>query len=160
MSPSQVAAQYRLGPGDRVRITVFNQANLTNEYILDGGGYVALPLIGPQKAGDQTTRELEHSISQALTTGGFLVNPSVSVQVMEFRPYYILGEISSPGSYPYTLNLTVTKAVATAHGYTYRANTHRVLIQHSGESAERLYELTPATAVLPGDTIRIPERRF
>lgn len=160
MSAADIAARYRLGPGDRFRLTVFNQPNISNEYVVDGGGVVALPLIGPTKGGDQTTRELEQAIAKELTRRGFLNNPSVSVQVVEFRPYYILGEVANPGSYPYTVNLTVRKAVAAARGFTYRANTRRVYIQRAGESTERLYELTPGTAVLPGDTLRIPERLF
>jgi len=160
ISSAELAAQYRLGPGDRIRLTVFNQTSLSNDYTVDSGGYLSLPLIGPMKAGDQSTHQLEQAIAQELTSRGFLVNPSVAIQITEFRPYYILGEINSPASYPYIANLTVTKAVAAAHGYTYRANVHRVYIQRSGESTERLYEVTPGTAVLPGDTIRIPERRF
>ena len=160
MSAADIAAQYRLGPGDRIRLTVFNQPNLSNEFSVDGGGYIALPLIGPLKAGDQTARELEQAITQELVNRNFLKKPSVAVQIIEFRPYYILGEVGSPGSYPYTLNLTVRKAVAAARGFTYRANTRRVYIQRVGENKEHLYELTPGTAVLPGDTIRIPERLF
>jgi polysaccharide biosynthesis/export protein len=160
MSAAEIAAKYRLGPGDHIRLTVFNQPSLSTDFTVDGSGYLSLPLIGPQKAEDQTTRQLEQSLAQELVRRGFLVNPSVAIQVIDFRPYYILGEINSPGSYPYILNLTVTKAVAAAKGYTYRANTHRVYIQRSGENLEKLYELTPGTAVLPGDTIRIPERLF
>jgi polysaccharide biosynthesis/export protein len=157
---AQIVAQYRLGPGDRIRLTVFNQPNLSNEFSVDGSGLVAIPLIGPVQAGDRTPRQLEQQIGQELVQRGFLKSPSVAVQVTEFRPYYILGEVGSPGSYPYTANLTVRKAVAAARGYTYRANTKRVYIQRGGESSEHLYVLTPATAVLPGDTIRIPERLF
>lgn len=158
LTAAQISAQYRLGSGDRIRLTVFNQPNLSNEFAVDGAGFVALPLIGPIQCGDHTTREIEQQIADKLKNGGFMVNPSVAVQVIEFRPYYILGEVAAPGSYPYSLNLTVRKAVAAAHGFTYRANTKRVYIQRLGENRERLYELRPGTAVLPGDTIRIPER--
>jgi polysaccharide export outer membrane protein len=160
MQAADVVSQYRLGPGDRIRLTVFNQPNLSNEFSVDGGGFIALPLIGPVNGGDQTARELEQSIGQELMRRGFLKKPSVAVQVVEFRPYYILGEVSNPGSYPYIVNLTVRKAVAAARGFTYRANTRRVYIQRAGENKERLYELAPGTVVLPGDTIRIPERLF
>jgi polysaccharide export outer membrane protein len=160
VSTTDLAFQYRLGPGDRIRLTVFNQPNLSNEFAVDESGFIATPLIGPVKGGDHTTRELEELIARELMRRGFLKDPSVSVQVIEFRPYYILGEVASPGSYPYTANLTVRKAVAAARGFTYRANTRRVYIQRVGEGIERLYELAPGTAVLPGDTIRIPERLF
>jgi len=119
-----------------------------------------MPLLGPVKAGERTPRELEQLIASELGKGGYLVSPRVAVQVSQFRPYYILGEVAQPGSYPYIASLTVRKAVAAARGFTYRANTERVFIQRAGEKEEHLYELTPAAAVLPGDTIRIPERRF
>ena len=160
VSAETLAAQYKLGAGDQVRVTVFNQNNLSGEFAIDGAGVIAIPLLGPIKAGGHTLRELELAITTALTQGGYLVKPSVAVQVIQFRPYYILGEVSQPGAYPYTASLTVRNAVAAARGYTYRANTRRVYIQRGGEQIERLYELTPSTAVLPGDTVRIPERLF
>lgn len=160
ISVADIALQYKLGAGDQVRVTVFNQANLSGDFAVDGSGSIAMPLLGPITAGGTTARELEQSIADALTRGGYLVNPSVVVQVTQYRPYFILGEVSSPGSYPYTSSLTVRNAVAAARGYTYRANTKRVYIQRAGEKIERLYELTPSTAVLPGDTVRIPERLF
>ena len=160
LSPSDFAAQYRFGASDQIRITVFNQPNLSGEFTVDGTGFIALPLSGPVKAGDATARELEKAVADILTRGAFLVNPSVAVQVIQYRPYYILGEVAQPGSYPYTTSLTVRNAVAAARGFTYRANTRRVFIQRAGESNEKLYELTPSTMVMPGDTIRIPERLF
>lgn len=160
LSPMDIAAQYRLGAGDQVRITVFNQTNLSGEFTLDNAGFIAMPLLGPIASLDKTPRELEQTLVNALTQGGYLVNPSVVVQVSQFRPYYILGEVSQPGVYPYTARLTVRNAVAAAHGFTYRANTRRVFIQRAGEHVERLYELTPAMLVLPGDTLRIPDRWF
>lgn len=160
ISLTDIATNYRLGPGDHIRLTVFNQPSLSSDFTVDGAGYVSLPLIGPQKAAEKTTTQLQQSVADELVNRNFLVNPSVAIQVLDFRPYYILGEINSPGSYPYIVNLTVTKAVAAAKGYTYRANTHRVYIQRSGENKEVLYELTPGMVILPGDTIRIPERLF
>ena len=160
ISLADIANNYRLGPGDHIRLTVFNQPSLSSDFTVDGAGYVSLPLIGPQKAAEKTTTQLQQSVADELVQRNLLVNPSVAIQVLDFRPYYILGEINSPGSYPYIVNLTVTKAVAAAKGFTYRANTHRVYIQRSGENNEVLYELTPGTVVLPGDTIRIPERLF
>jgi polysaccharide export outer membrane protein len=157
---SPQAAEYRLGPGDQIRITVFNMPELSGEFIVDGGGFIALPLVGPVESGDKTAREVEQRIAAELTRGGYLVDPRVAVQVTQFRPYYILGEVGSSGAYPYTPGLTVRNAVAAAGGFTYRANTRRVYIQRAGDSYERLYELKPSTAVMPGDTIRIPERFF
>jgi polysaccharide export outer membrane protein len=154
------AADYELGPGDQLRVNVFNQTNLSGDVVVDGGGFIAMPLLGPLEARNKTPRELEQSIAQELMRGGYLVDPRVAVQVVQFRPYYILGEIASPGAYPYSTGLTVRNAVAAARGFTYRANTRRVYIQHAGDGEELLYELTPATPVRPGDTLRIPERLF
>lgn len=160
ISRENIAAQYRLGSGDQVRVTVFNQVNLSGDFTVDGSGFIAIPLLGPVNAAEKTARDLEALVAAGLTKSGYLINPSVAVQVTQFRPYYILGEISQPGSYAYTVGLTVRNAVATARGYTYRANTRRVYIQAAGDTKEQLYDLTPSTAVLPGDTIRIPERLF
>jgi polysaccharide export outer membrane protein len=160
ISPADIAAQYRLGPGDQVRISVFDQPNVSGEFAVDGAGVIAFPLLGLVEGGGKTAGELAQLIADGLTENGYLVNPQVVVQVSQFRPYYIFGEVGEPGAYPYTTGLTVRNAVAAARGFTYRANTRRVYIQRAGENEERLYELTPATAVRPGDTIRIPERFF
>jgi protein involved in polysaccharide export with SLBB domain len=159
-APLDIAADYRLGPGDQVRVTVFNQPNLSGEFAVDGAGVIALPLLGPIDGGNKTSREVEQLIADGLKSSGYLVDPRVAVQVSQFRPYYILGEVGEPGAYPYSAGLTVRNAVAAAKGFTYRANTRRVYIQRAGQTFERLYDLTPATVVLPGDTIRIPERFF
>jgi polysaccharide biosynthesis/export protein len=159
-APFTDGTEYQLGPGDQIRVNVFNQPNLSGDFPIDSAGSLALPLVGQVPANKQTTRELEQSIAAALTRGGFLVDPSVTVQVVQFRPYYILGEVGSPGAYPYSAGLTVRMAVASARGFTYRANTRRVYIQRSGQDEERLFELTPTTPVRPGDIIRIPERFF
>lgn len=160
ISPTQFVAQYRLGSGDQIRITVFNQTNLSGDFAVDDSGVIAMPLSGPVQAAGRTMRELEKLVAESLTRKGFLVNPSVAVQVIQYRPYYILGEVTQPGAYPFTAGLTVRNAVAAARGFTYRANTRRVFVQRAGEAEEILYELTPATFVRPGDTIRIPERIF
>ena len=161
--PEKAAAsptEYRIGAGDQLRITIFNQANLSGDFTVDGAGLFPFPLVGLIQAKDQTANEVAHAIAEQLSRGGYLVKPNVAVQVIQFRPYYILGEVTAPGVYPYSVNMTVIKAVAAARGFTYRANTRRVFIQRAGETTERLYELTPAVMIAPGDTLRIPERLF
>jgi polysaccharide export outer membrane protein len=91
---------------------------------------------------------------------GYVREPNVSAEIMNYRPFFILGEVSKPGSYPYSSNLTVMNAVATAGGFSYRAEQHKVYIKHADEAREHPYRLNSSTSVLPGDTIRIPERRF
>jgi polysaccharide export outer membrane protein len=111
------------------------------------------------QAGGKTTHELEQAISGRLREG-YLVDPKVSVQVIVFRPFYILGEVNQPGEYPSAAGLTVLNAIAIAGGFSYRANRHKVYIRRSNEAKERAYRLTAETRVMPGDTIRIPERFF
>ncbi|MBU6371304.1 MAG: polysaccharide export protein [Alphaproteobacteria bacterium] len=157
--PGGVSPEYRVGAGDRLRIIVFGQQDLGGEFQLDGSGVVSLPLIGQVVVKDKTVRELEMAIADRLRDG-YLSDPRVSAEVLNFRPFYILGEVNRPGEYPYTDGLTVMKAVATAQGYTYRANQKRVFIKRAHETEEKAYPLQAATTVGPGDTIRIPERFF
>ena len=111
------------------------------------------------RAQGQTIPEFQRAIETELQKG-YLKDPRVSVEVLNYRPFYILGEVENPGEYPYTNGLSVLNAVATAGGFTYRANNRRVFIKRADDDAEREYPLTPMTPVAPGDTIRIKERFF
>jgi polysaccharide biosynthesis/export protein len=148
--------EYRLGPGDQVRVTVFNEPELTGPFTVGSQGTIAYPLVGAIRAGGLTVTEFSTALQTAL--GTYVRNPSVSVEVTNYRPFFILGEVQRPGTYPYSASLTVLNAVATAGGFTYRANRGRVFIRHANENVERSYRLTVATPVLPGDTVRIGER--
>ena len=147
---------YRLGPGDRVQVTVFRQPDMSGEFTLDGNGNLHLPLVGELAAGGLTTRQLEEEIEQRLRTKNLLVDPQVAVQLLTYRPIYVLGEVNRPGSYEYREGMTVINAVALAGGYTYRADTSRVTIDRRG----CLFEATPDTLVQPGDIITVLERFF
>lgn len=151
--------EYRLGSGDRLRVIVFGEDMLSGEYTVDGSGAVSLPLIGEVRGGGLTLREFQRAVEAALSEG-YLNDPRVSAEVLNFRPFYIMGEVREPGEYPYTSGLTVVNAVATAGGFSYRANTRRVFIKRAGSVAETEYPLTVNTPVQPGDTIRIAERFF
>lgn len=155
----RVVPEYRLGPADKVRVTVFGEEDLTGEFTVGAGGALAFPLIGEVRAQGRTTVELQDAIAQGLRQG-YILEPRVSVEVLTYRPFYILGEVNGPGEYPYTSNLTVLNAVATAEGFTYRADTRRVYIRRAGETGETAYRLTSTTPVAPGDTVRIGERFF
>lgn len=159
ISPTEAAAQYHLGEGDKLHVVVFGQADMSGDFTVDSTGAVPIPLVGPIKAAGKTAAEFQQTLQDALR-GTYLANPSVSVSVTEFRPFYILGEVNKPGAYPSSAGMTVIQAVATAQGFTYRANTHRVFIRHAGAKSEKAYALTGTTMVTPGDTIRIPERFF
>lgn len=151
--------EYRLGTGDRLRVTVFGEEELSGEFVVDGAGAVSLPLVGEVDARGLTLREFRTQVEAQLSEG-YLNDPRVSAEVLNYRPYYILGEVEESGEYPYTDGLTVMNAVATAGGFTYRANTRIVYIKRAGSNDERAYPLTATTPVQPGDTIRIAERYF
>lgn len=158
-SADRVLDEYRLGAGDRVRVTVFGEPSLTGEFQVSSAGKISLPLVGDLQASDLTVAEFQRTVEVALMNG-YLLEPRVSAEVLTYRPFFILGEVGSPGTYPYAAGLTVLNAVATAGGFTYRANTGRVYIRRAGTNAEESYPLTSRTRVAPGDTIRIGERLF
>ena len=149
-------AGYELGPSDLVQVNVFRQEDLSGRFRLDGDGDLALPLAGEISAGHLTTRELEQTIAARLREGGYLRDPQVSIQVLTYRPFYIVGEIRRPGEYEYRNGITLTNAAALAGGYTYRARASAATIER-GACTMRT---RPDTPVLPGDVIRVPERFF
>ena len=151
-------AEYYLGTDDELRVTVFGEGDLTGNYLIGSQGRVAFPLVGEVQATGLTVAEFTESLQTALER--FIRRPIVSVEVANYRPFYILGEVQNPGTYPYSARLTVQNAVATAGGFSYRANRRRVYIRHAGDDEEHVYELTSGTPVLPGDTVRIAERIF
>lgn len=150
--------EYRLGSGDQLRITVFGEAELTGQFVVGSQGTIAYPLVGDVRAAGLTVIEFTELLQESLRT--YIRNPNVTVEVANYRPFFILGEVQRPGTYEYSANLTVLNAVATAGGFTYRANRRRVFIRHANEPQERSYDLGIATPVLPGDTVRIGERLF
>lgn len=152
-------AGYKLGAGDRLRIIVFGEPALTGEFVVNGEGYASLPLIGEVQAAGRTVPQLQDSITARLSDG-FVREPRVSAEVLNYRPFYILGEVTKPGTYPYSAGLTVMNAVATANGFTYRANTNKVWVRRQGEKEEVAVKLDPTATVAPGDTIRVGERFF
>lgn len=152
-------AAYKLGAGDKIRVITFGEESLTGEFQVGGSGKVSLPLIGEVQAAGLTIPEFQRGVETALKDG-YLREPRVSVEVLNYRPFYILGEVNKPGEYPYTNGLTVMNAVATAEGFTYRANTKRVFIKRADSEREQEFPLNSMTPVAPGDTIRIAERFF
>jgi polysaccharide export outer membrane protein len=151
---------YKLGPGDKVRVTVFGEQALSGEFIVANNGAVAMPLVGEVPAGGTTPSVFQAAVQEKLSATGMVKEPKVSADVIAYRPYYILGEVSKPGQYPYAIGLTVTKAVATAGGFTYRANDRQVYITREGTGQEVPLNLTAASWIGPGDTIRVAERHF
>jgi protein involved in polysaccharide export with SLBB domain len=158
--PSASSAEgYMLGPNDRIRLKVYGESDITGEYEIDNNGQVSIPLAGHIKAAGATTRQLEKAIASALAKG-IVRDPRVNVEIAQYRPYYILGEVKKSGEYPYRHGLTVMDAVASAGGFTYRANENKVLLRRSGAGTEEALPLDAPVPVFPGDNIRIPERYF
>ncbi|MEP9376365.1 polysaccharide biosynthesis/export family protein [Aquabacter sp. CN5-332] len=153
------ATALALSPGDTIRITVFNEAQLTGTYQIDDDGFVSLPLAGTVKAGGMTRVDFERVLASKLK-GEYLTNPKITVEIASFRPYFILGEVEKPGQYSYTSNLNVLSAMAVAGGPTYRASQNEVLIQRGGKGDFKKFPLSPTVMIYPGDLIRVPERFF
>lgn len=163
MAPSfaDTDQQYRLAPGDKLHVIVFGEDTLTGDYVLTSAGNLTFPLVGNLPATNRTVEQLQTELATALGNG-YINNARVSIQVVSYRPFYILGEVNRPGEYPVATGLTIQQAVASAGGYTYRANTKHVFLKRADETRERLIDLraTPGLIVHAGDTIRITERHF
>jgi protein involved in polysaccharide export with SLBB domain len=153
------ADEYRLGPGDRLRILVFGEGNLSGEFVVDATGRVDMPLIGAIEARGATVQEFQERVTARLHKG-YLNDPKVSIEVLNYRPFFITGEVRNGGEYPYKAGLTVQDAVGVAGGYSYRANTGIAYIRRAGQDQEQKVSLEQRVPVNPGDSIRIPERFF
>lgn len=151
--------EYKLGTGDKVRIIVFEEEDLSGKHEIGGNGYISVPLIGEVKAADLTERGLEKAIKEKLLDG-FLKNPRVSVQVLNYRPFYILGEVEKPGSYPYVNGMSVINAVAMGGGFTYRAAEEKIFVTRASDPDQKKVRVNIRDKVLPGDVVRVDERLF
>jgi len=158
--PVAAASGYTLGPGDRLRITTFGFKDLSSELDVAMDGTISLPLVQPFSVRGMTPIEVEKEISTRLLAANMVRNPRISCEVLKYRPYYILGEVRKPGQYAFANGLTALKAVATAEGFTYRANAKTIFITRDNSSSEVPVRLTASTPINPGDTIRVSERYF
>jgi polysaccharide export outer membrane protein len=150
---------YILDSGDRLRITVFGQDGLTNSYFVDVSGNITMPLIGAVAARGLTTPELSRSIADRLRRG-FIREPHVAIEVEAYRPFFILGEVTAPGQYPYVPNMTAETAVAVAGGFTPRAFRGQIQLRRT-EGGQVYSGIVPlGFPVRPGDTITVQERWF
>lgn len=153
---SDGSATYALGTGDKIKITVFGEEGLSGEYEVDGDGVVSMALVGDVTARGLSLKAFNRTLTAALAK--YIKAPRVSAEVVNYRPFYIIGEVKTPGQYPYVNGMTVINGVAIAGGYTYRANENEVIVQRAGKE---IY--VPADAswqVMPGDTIIVRERFF
>ena len=151
---------YRVGSGDVLRVIVFGDPRLNGEFRVNDDGTIALPLAGALQAAGKTVRELEQTISGALQTQGVLRNPQVAVEVVTFRPFFILGEVERPGQYGFQPGMTVLTAVAIGGGFTYRAQRDYFSITRVTDGEAREGKAQRQSFVQPGDVITVFERRF
>ena len=149
---------YRLGSGDRIKVIVFGEEELSGELEVDSTGSVAMPLIGTVRASGRTVRQMENNIADKLR-GDYLINPKVSIEVLNYRPFYIIGEVKTPGEYPYRAGMTVINAVGIAGGFTFRADEEDITISRGGSNADPR-KARRGTVVRPGDVVRVKERFF
>jgi len=150
---------YRLGAGDRVRITVFEQEGLTNTYAVDQSGYLAFPLIGAVAARGYTTQQIEGQIADKLRQG-YLRDPDITVEIDRYRPVFVMGEVGSAGQYSYVPGMTVQKAIAAAGGFSARANQSNVDVTRDINGKVMTGRVLTSDPLMPGDTVYVRERLF
>jgi polysaccharide export outer membrane protein len=150
---------YTLDSGDRLRIVVFGQDGLTNSYLVDASGHIAMPLIGSVMAKGETTDQLSARIAEKLRDG-YIREPHVAVEVEAYRPFFILGEVTAPGQYPYIANMTAETAVAIAGGFAPRAVRQSVVLIRTYNGQQMRMTVPLSYQLRPGDTINVQERWF
>ncbi|MDE2435376.1 MAG: polysaccharide export protein [Sphingomonadales bacterium] len=158
---AEIASGYRMAAGDKLRVTVFDEPSLTGNYQIGVDGELAMPLIEPVKAQGAIPGDLATAIGDRLKAGGYVLSPRVTVEIVEHRPFYILGEVKTPGEYPYTGDLTFEQAVARAGGFTPRASHRQIALKRQDWTEARRVKLDgPALKIAPGDTIVVRESLF
>lgn len=159
-APAMTARQpYTLDSGDRLRIVVFGQDGLTNSYLVDASGHIAMPLIGSVMAKGATTDQLSARLAEKLRDG-YIREPHVAVEVEAYRPFFILGEVTAPGQYPYIANMTAETAVAIAGGFAPRAVRQSVVLIRTYNGQQMRMTVPLGYQLQPGDTINVQERWF
>ena len=150
---------YRIGPGDELNIIVFGHPDLSGNFVIDPQGDLTMPLIGRLPVRGETVDSITTQVTQAYSES-FLVDPRVSVELLNSRPFYILGQVNEPGEYPYVRGVTVRQAVAIAGGYTRRADTAEFVIYRQTDTGSEEMDAGADTIVLPGDTVEVLRRLF
>lgn len=153
------AGIYRLGIGDKVRLTVFGEPDLSGTFEVNSQGRISLPLAGDVNAAGLDANGLKDAATRRLAEG-YLKSPKVTVDIVSYRPIYIHGEVKSSGEFPYKNGLRLGDAIVLAGGYTYRANQGYVVLSRPGTSKDVRVNLPTDMLVVPGDNIRVPERYF
>jgi protein involved in polysaccharide export with SLBB domain len=158
-SLAQNAAAYQLGVGDKIHVIVYNEPDLTGDYDVNDQGIVSLPLIGQVHVAGMSLSQAQDVITQKYGAN-YLVNPRVNVQILNYRPFYVIGEVKNPGSYPYVNGMTVLNAVALAGGYTPRGNENNIVVKHADDPSAQEQKIGENDPVKPGDIIRVNQKLF
>lgn len=158
--PPLASAAYKLGPGDQIRLITFGEDALSEIFRVNDTGSVALPLLGPIKAEGLTTEQLAARIAGELKSRQLLRNPSVSIEVTEYRPVFVLGEVSRPGQVTYQPGMSALAAIAVAGGYTYRAVEEYLGVTRTIDGQPFQGRAKAVTPLAPGDIVTVYERYF
>ncbi|WP_297494104.1 polysaccharide biosynthesis/export family protein [Acidocella sp.] len=158
--PAPTPGPYLLGPGDALTIRIYDQPQLSGSYQVDDSGCISMPLLGAVQAGGRSTAALEAAISDGLRQNGLILHPAVSAEISTYRPFYILGEVNTPGQYPYRPGMTALTAISIAGGFTYRGCQAYVGITRERGSQPVQYRASTSALVQPGDVITVFELRF
>jgi polysaccharide export outer membrane protein len=158
-APANTQQPYTLDSGDKLRIVVFGQDGISNSYTVDAGGNISLPLVGTVPARGYTTQQLTQELTERLKQG-YVREPHVSVEVEAYRPFFILGEVTNPGQYPYVANMTAETAVAIAGGFAPRASKSKVELTRNAPGQQMHGDVPLGYPLRPGDTIVVKERWF
>src|SRR5665213_2278345 len=153
------APTYTLDSGDKLRVVVFGQDGITNSYTVDASGNVTLPLIGTVPARGYSTQQLSKTITERLKQG-YVREPHVTVEVEAYRPFFILGEVTNPGQYPYVANMTAETAIAIAGGFAPRASKGKVEVTRNNSQQQFHGDVPLNYPLRPGDTVVVKERWF
>ena len=160
LPPPASNTAYRLGSGDQVRVTTFDETGLTGQFTVDDSGNIAMPLLGPVSADGLTTTALAHKIATTLKDRKLLADPNVVVEVVKYRPIFVLGEVQHPGPYPFQPHMTLLSAVALAGGFTPRAVEDRASVVRSDSAGTIEGRVERQSQLEPGDVVTVLERNF
>jgi protein involved in polysaccharide export with SLBB domain len=156
-APEALKDTYILGTGDRLRVIVYGEPDLSGEFEIDANGAISLPLIGVMTVANRTIRGLEEFITQRYNE--YLRDPHVNLQVIQYRPFFILGEVKQPGNYPFIPGMTMKNAVALAGGYTVRGGRRGLSVERATKKGAEV-DVNEDDPVYPGDTVRVSSSLF
>jgi len=151
---SSAPSEYVLGPGDKLRLTVYGETDLSGEFTIDGAGYARLPLIGQTRASGYTARQLEQVVANTLARG-YMKSPRVSVDISTYRPFYVIGAVNRPGQYPYVEHMSAMNAIALAGGFNTSAVESVIFVRHEGSNKEEEVPVDQVPLIQPGDVIKV-----